>query len=398
MSVKLSVLVGFALRALRTNKLRSILTMLGIVIGVASVILIISLGEGFQKEIDAIFSQVNTKAIVVWSNSSSEQLTEGDVEALAQLPGVVLALPSAGCAADLVSQDRRWYMTVEGTTEDQMNFYSLDMEEGRFISQADVLNAAPYVVLGQRPYEELFPPGTDPIGEEIKIKGKPFKVIGLLKSSGTSSLLEDSDNSLYMPISTVKKRLLGSNDDSVDYIWIQAAPSQDLDLAQADILAELNKRHHVNEEEPSVFGINTMEEQLAQITRLTRLVTLFLSAVAGISLLVGGLGIMNIMLVSVTERTREIGVRMAIGASGRDIMLQFLVEAVFVSLMGCSVGIVLGVALGQIAAWIIDWKVPVSLLGILLSAGFSSMVGILFGFYPARRAARMNPAEALGYE
>lgn len=398
MSVRIMVLVGFALRALRTNKMRSALTMLGIVIGVASVILIISLGEGLQKEVNGIFNMVSMQSLVVWSNSSTEPLTEADSEAIAALPMVKLSVPSAGTSAVLTYQDQSWAMYVEGTNEDQVNVSTMSLEEGRFISRSDVLNASPYVVLGQRPYEKLFPPGTDPIGEEIKIKGRAYKVIGLLKPSGTSNLLEDMDDVLYMPISTVKQRVMGIDNDYINSIWVQIGDKEDLDLAELELMNVLNTRHHVKDSATSDFSIRTMEAQMSQVTSMTSILTLFLSAIAGISLLVGGIGIMNIMLVSVTERTREIGVRMAIGASDRDIMVQFLVEAVILSLVGCVIGMSLGIGAGQIFAWAVNWQVPISLKGIALSVGFSSLVGIAFGFYPARRAARLSPADALGYE
>lgn len=398
MSVNVSVLAGFALRALRTNKMRSILTMLGIVIGVASVILIISLGEGLQKEVNGIFNMVSMNSIVVWSDNNTKPLTEADAEAIAALPVVKVAVPSAGSSAVLTYQDQKWAMYIEGTTEDQMGISTMSLEDGRFISRSDVLNAAPYVVLGQRPYEKLFPPGTDPIGEEIKIKGRAYKVIGLLKPSGTSNLLEDMDNVLYMPISTVKQRVMGVDNNNIDSMWVQIGSRDDLDLAVEELRTVLETRHHVKDTETSEFSFRTMEEQLSQVTRITSILTLFLSAIAGISLLVGGIGIMNIMLVSVTERTREIGVRMAIGASDRDIMVQFLVEAVFLSLVGCLIGMAIGTGIGQIFGWAVNWEVPVSLKGIALSVGFSSLVGIAFGFYPARRAAHLSPADALGYE
>ncbi len=399
MSVKLWIQAGFAIRALRSNKLRSALTMLGIIIGVASVIIIISLGAGVQQEINAVFNTVGMNSVMIWpSGDDNYPFTMDDAESLLQINGVEMVVPSVGSYEKLSLEDVKREMYITGTTPDEIVAGNLSIEEGRFLSESDVNSGAPYAVLGQTPYKKLFSQGTSPIGEEIMIRGMSFKVVGLLKPAGTSNFLEDMDDVLYIPVSTARQRLLGLNDNSIRYVWVKCGVHEDQSRIVDDIKYLLRSRHHIQEDEEDTFTVRTMQEQMNQITQITGILTLFLSGIAGISLLVGGIGIMNIMLVSVTERTREIGVRMAIGASESDIMIQFLIEAVVLSLAGCVAGMLFGIGAGQIFAYFAGWAVPVPFSGVALSVGFASLVGIVFGFYPARRAARLNPAEALSYE
>lgn len=404
--MKVSGNIGIALNGLRSNKLRSLLTVLGIVIGVAAVIVMIAVGQGAQAKITAQIQSMGSNLLMVFPDFSRgavrgaggnvNTLTREDAVAIAGLPYVEKVAPELSTNATMGFGSQTWTAQVSGTTPDLQYIKNWFPRSGSFFTAEDVNGVAPVAVLGQTVAENLFPPGTDPVGRSIRVNKLSFTVVGVLAEKGASLGGNEQDNVVYIPISTAQVRMLGVN--SVRLINVQAQGPENLSFLQEAVTNLLRERHRIPAQGNNDFNIRNLAEIQATVEDTTRVMTLLLASIAGISLLVGGIGIMNIMLVSVTERTREIGIRMAVGATEKAIMAQFLVESVVLSLMGGLIGIIVGFLGSRIVSWAAGWPTSVTLLSVLLAVGFSAAVGIFFGYYPARKAAGLDPIEALRFE
>lgn len=403
--------IKIALSALRINMLRSALTMLGIIIGVAAVIAMVAVGSGAQERIREQIASIGSNLIVVLSGSitsagirmgtgNAQTLTEDDARAIArECDAVNLATPAVRGGVQVVYSSSNWATQVFGTTPDYLSIRDLEIQEGQPFTNMDVEAAARVALLGKTVIDNLFC-GEDPVGQIIRIKTVPFTVVGTLVPKGQSPTGQDQDDVILMPISTAKKKVIGSsqaNYAAVGSIMVQARAGR-TDDAQVEMAALLRQRHHLQSNEDDDFTIRNMEEVFKAQETSARVMSILLAAIASVSLLVGGIGIMNIMLVSVTERTREIGLRQAVGAKTKDILSQFLVEAVTLSVAGGAVGILVGITASILISYFAKWSTLVSPGTILLAFVFSALVGVFFGFYPARKAAYMDPIEALHYE
>ncbi|ADE56628.1 MULTISPECIES: ABC transporter permease [Aminobacterium] len=395
-------------RSLRANKTRSALTMLGIVIGVMAVIIMFAVGSGANKEIAERFSSLGSNMIVVrpetitFGGSRSyiaHNLTIDDAMSIGEeCSAVAYVAPYYGGTAQAVYGNENYPARVTGTTSDYLFVRDLSLASGRTFTDQDVRSATKVCIVGQTIVDNLFVT-EDPIGKILRLKGVPMVVIGLLNKIGESAMGRDEDDIVLVPITTVQRRLFSPQRMGMaSSISVKALSEQHLDLAQEQIEALLAQRHRIKPGESNDFTVRNLTQMVESAKSATRVMSLLLTAVAGVSLLVGGIGIMNIMLVSVTERTREIGIRMAIGAKRADIRLQFLVEALTLSLLGGITGIILGIAGAEVISKALGWTVDISLLSVVLSFGFSGCVGIFFGFYPAYKASLLNPIEALRYE
>jgi len=399
-----------AARALRTNKMRSFLTMLGIIIGIASVIAMVAIGSGASKVISEQISSMGSNMLLVLPGSltsggirlgsgSAPSLTYDDARAIqTQCPAVAIAAPLVRGGAQLVYGNMNWSTAVLGVTPEYLVIRDWPIASGRNFSQSDVDGATKNCLLGQTVAENLF--GTeDPLGKIIRIKKVPFKVIGILDRKGQSPQGSDQDDIVYVPVKAAQRKLLGSQfPNSVNSIMVQARSEEDLPRAEQQVTELLTQRHRIGPGRDADFTVRNLTEILSVREESSKAMSLLLGAVASISLIVGGIGIMNIMLVSVTERTREIGIRMAIGAKQRDILMQFLTEAVLLTFIGGILGMLVGVAGAKLVSAFFDWPTLVSFNAIAMAIGFSGAVGIFFGFYPARKAASLNPIDALRYE
>jgi putative ABC transport system permease protein len=401
-----------ALRALRVNALRTALTMLGIIIGVGAVIAMVGVGAGAQARVAEQIQSLGSNLIIVLSGSvtsggirlghgSQLTITEDDATAVArEVAAVQVAAPSLRGTAQVVAGNLNWSTVIQGVTAEYFEARDWAVVAGRPITADDVDGATKVALLGQTTAQNLFG-DADPLGQIIRIKKVPFTVVGILDRKGQSSWGQDQDDVVLIPLSTAKKKVLGTpqaNPRAVGAISIKIRPGEDLGEAEAEIRALLRQRHRLQPYQEDDFWLRNLSEVLQTQEESSRVMTYLLAAIASVSLLVGGIGIMNIMLVSVTERTREIGLRMAVGARRRDILLQFLVEAVTLSLLGGVMGIGVGVAGSRIISYLADWRTLIPPEAVLLAFGFAAAVGIFFGFYPARKAARLDPIEALRYE
>ncbi|MBW4026255.1 MAG: FtsX-like permease family protein [Acidobacteria bacterium] len=405
-----TIRVAFA--ALKTNRVRSALTMLGIVIGVAAVIATVAVGTGASQRVQAQIASIGSNMIILIPGSltsSGMQLGTGTVTTLTrsdarelseQCADIKDAAPAVRGAASVIYEGNNWGTTILGTTPAYLRIRDIAIAQGEALSEQDVEKASKVALLGSTVVEKLYG-GADPIGTIVRIKQVPFIVQGVLASKGQSAGGQDQDDIVLLPITSAKQKVLGfksANADAVDAILIQARSGDQLDAAQEEARLLLRQRHHLLPDEEDDFSMRNLEEILkAQVTS-SRIMSLMLAAVASVSLLVGGIGIMNIMLVSVRERTREIGLRQAVGAKTRDILLQFLVEATTLSIFGGIVGIMTGIATSVIISHFAGWQTVISPAAVLLAVVFSALVGIGFGFYPARKAAYLDPIEALRFE
>ena len=404
--------VRIALRALRVNKLRSALTMLGIIIGVGAVIAMVAVGSGAANRISEQIASIGSNLIIVLPGSATSgglrmghgstlTLTEEDAKAIAlEIPGVQTAGGSMRGTAQLVFGNQNWSTVVQGTTVDYLEIRDWDLADGRFFTAEDIDGATKVAVLGQTVRENLFGDG-DPIGQIIRIKKVPFEVIGLLTRKGQSSWGQDQDDVVIIPLSTAKKRVLGvsqANARNVGVIHVKVKSVELMQEIQDQLTALLRQRHRIQLDQENDFQVRNLAETFAAQEESSRTMTLLLGAIASVSLLVGGIGIMNIMLVSVTERTREIGLRMAVGARSRDILGQFLIEAVTLALIGGILGILLGVGGSTLIAMLANWSTLITPGSITVAFGSSALIGIFFGYYPAHKAAFLDPIEALRYE
>ena len=403
---------AIAVRALRVNKLRSALTMLGIVIGVGAVITMVAVGAGAQARVAEQIQSLGSNMIIVLSGSvvaggvrmgsgSQITITEDDAWAIQrELPAVAAAAPTSRGGAQVVYGNLNWATNIQGVTLEFFTAREWDVADGRLFSQEDVDGAAKVALLGQTVAASLFG-DSDPLGQVIRIKNVPFTVIGLLERKGQTTFGQDQDDTVLIPLSTAKKKVLGAsqaNARSVGSIAVKVREARAMGEAEQEIRGLLRQRHRLQMFQEDDFGIRNLTEVLQSQEASSRVLTLLLAAIASVSLLVGGIGIMNIMLVSVTERTREIGLRMAVGARARDILLQFLVEAVTLSLIGGLVGITVGLVSSYAIAHFAQWRTLVSTRAVVVAFLFAAAVGVFFGFYPARKASHLNPIDALRYE
>jgi len=404
--------VRIALRSLRVNKLRTALTMLGIIIGVGAVIAMVAVGAGAQARVAEQIQSLGSNLIIVLSGSTTSggirlghgtqlTITEDDAAAIArEVAAVQVAAPSMRGTAQVVYGNLNWSTVIQGVTVDYAEARDWPVVTGRGVSPEDVDGAVKVAVLGQTTAQNLFG-DAPPEGQIIRIKKVPFTVVGMLARKGQSSWGQDQDDIILIPLSTAKKKVLGAslaNPRAVGAISIKIRPGEDMPEAESQIRALLRQRHRLQPYQDDDFWLRNLSEVLQTQEESSRVMTYLLAAIASVSLLVGGIGIMNIMLVSVTERTREIGLRMAVGARRRDILAQFLVEAVTLSLIGGTIGIVLGVGGSEAISRFAEWRTLVPPEAVALAFGFAAAIGIFFGFYPARKAARLDPIEALRYE
>lgn len=404
-----ATILGEALRALRMNRLRTGLTMLGMVIGVAAVVLMLSIGQGAQTKINQSIETMGSNLFIVlpgatssggltFGSGSVRTLTINDSIAVAELPSVRATGPVISGTAQLNYGARNWSTMITGTTPDYFMIGNWEMAEGTVFSESDVRSATRVAVLGAVTAEKLFGT-TNPVGKTVRITNRPFLVVGVLATKGQSLSGRDQDDNVLIPITTSERQITGNQfPGSIRYMMVQGESAEMMDEAEIDIIQLLRQRHRLSEGAENDFTVRNLTAIADVATGTARIMSIVLGAIASISLLVGGIGIMNIMLVSVTERTREIGIRMAIGANRRAILLQFLLEAMMICFMGGMMGVLLGISGAWLVSKLVDMLIVITLGMILLAFAFASGVGIFFGFYPARKAASLKPVDALRYE
>ena len=401
------VILKVAFRALRRNKLRTALTMLGIIIGVGAVIAMVGIGNGAKAQVEARIAALGQNVIMVFSGSVNRggvhsgfggagTLTVEDAAAISRdVPGVAAISPEVRTGAQVMAGNNNWNSSIMGESVDYLAIRQWDLSDGTMFTEADVRAAAKVCVLGKTTADKLFPED-DPVGKMIRIRNVPVKVLGVLRSKGVSMFGSDQDDTVLVPYTTAMKRFAGVT--TLRSINVQSATAEQMAEVQKNITELLRQRHRIQPNADDDFMLRNQQELSEAMTATTEVLTALLAAIASVSLLVGGIGIMNIMLVSVTERTREIGIRMAVGARGRDILLQFLIEAVALSSTGGILGILLGVGGAKLITMIKEWPTLVSPQSIIIAFAFSAAVGVFFGFYPARKASQLDPIDALRYE
>jgi len=408
--ISLSETVRISFRSLWANKMRSALTMLGIVIGVAAVIAMLAIGTGASRKLEKEVNSVGSNLMIVMPGSRTQggmrmgsgtqsTLTRKDAEAIvSECSAVAAVAPVMRDGCQVVYGNQNWATSVQGTTAEILTVNDSVLQAGRNLSQQDVRNSTKVCIVGPTVVDNLFG-GSNPIGEVIRIKKVPFTVIGVLVSKGQGPMGQDQDDVIYIPISTAEKRLFGDRlPGTVGSIMVKGRSDKAMHRAEMQITDLLRQRHHISDAEDDDFSVRNLTQMLKMAEQFTKVMSLLLGAIASVSLLVGGIGIMNIMLVSVTERTREIGIRMAVGAKAGDIRLQFLIEALVLSLLGGLVGIAIGAVCAGLISHLAGWPIVISLWSIVLAVGFSGFIGVFFGYYPAYKASLLNPIEALRYE
>jgi len=404
--LKFLTILKVGLKAIARNKMRSALTALGIIIGVACVIAMVGVGKGSQAAIQSQISSLGTNFLMVFPGVATQSgariftgestLTEDDVAAVkAECPSVAYVSPMSRSAGQLVAGNLNWGTQVQGVGVEWPFIRSWNTSLGVFFGESEVRSASKVCLLGSTVATALFG-DQNPVGESVRIKNFPFRVIGVLETKGGNTQGQDQDDTVVAPYTTVMRLLKGRN--RIDMFMVSAVSQDAVPQAQAEIEALLRQRHRIPTGGDADFMIRSQQEIAQTADETSKTLSLLLASAASISLLVGGIGIMNIMLVSVTERTREIGIRMAIGAKGKDILTQFLVEALTLSIAGGGIGILLGVGASRFLAWRAGWSIALPPESILLAFGFSAAIGVFFGFYPARKASRLDPIEALRYE
>ena len=405
-----------ALRSLRTNTMRSALTMLGIIIGVAAVIAMIAVGKGAQNRVEEQVRSLGANVMVLWPSSQNtggvrsgaggvQTLTEDDARAIAiEVPEVMTTAPTHRASGQVVYGNQNWFAAVYGTTNDFFEVREWPLAVGRTFEPAELASSGKVIILGQTVARQLFgedTPFEDMIDRTVRLRKVPLTVIGIAEKKGQSAVGQDQDDAVFVPLSTARTRLFGVVQGKlrrVNSIWVKVNPGEDMKAAEEGTRTLLRQRHKLAAGQDDDFTLRNLTEIMQAQEAASKAMTALLAAIASVSLLVGGIGIMNIMLVSVTERTREIGLRMAVGARGRDILSQFLVEAVTLSCIGGAIGVGLGVAAAQIVGDSAGWRVEIEPQSVLLAFGFAALIGIFFGYYPARKASRLEPIDALRYE
>jgi len=406
--MKLINLIRLAIRALQRNKLRALLTMLGIIIGVGSVITMMSIGEGSKQSINASLSSMGSNMITImpYSNepggarqmgSNLKTLTILDVEAIQKnAPNVAQVSPLASSSGQAISGANNWPTSIQGVSPEYLDIRKLTVKDGIVFSEQDVRSSAKVCLLGKTVVDNLFPNGESPIGKIIRFGKIPFQVIGVLVPKGPSNFGQDQDDIIIAPYTTVQKRVLSSI--YFNQIYASAVAEAASDAAVEEVSANLRETHRLRNGEQDDFQVRTQAELMTMLNSTSSMMTALLTAVASISLVIGGIGIMNIMYVSVTERTREIGLRMSIGARGIDILMQFLIEAIMISITGGVIGVILGISSSLIVSSVLNWPTVISESSIVISFLVCAFTGIFFGYYPAVKASKLDPIEALRYE
>ncbi len=396
-----------ALRALQRNKMRSFLTMLGIIIGVGAVIAMLAIGQGAKYSVEQQINALGTNVLIVLPGSqqtggvrvgagSVTTLTEEDAAAIQrECPAVALVSPGTRSIGQVIAGNLNWATSIEGTGSAYLDIRQWKIAYGDFYTDQDIKSAAKVCVFGKTVADNLFPDAS-PVEQNVRIRNVPFKVIGVLEKKGQNAMGQDQDDIILAPYTTVARRL--SWFPYIRQVLVSATSQANIPVAQEQVAELLRMRHKLSPYDQDDFTIRNQADLASAATATTDVLTILLASIASVSLLVGGIGIMNIMLVSVTERTREIGIRMSVGARGRDILTQFLIEALVLSLVGGVVGMILGVVGSTAISRMAGWPTVVTVFSIVLSFGFSIAVGVFFGFYPARKAALLNPIDALRYD
>jgi putative ABC transport system permease protein len=405
-----------ALRALRTNMMRSALTMLGIIIGVAAVIAMIAVGRGAQNRVEEQVRSLGANVMVLWPSSSNtggvrsgtggvQTLTEDDARALAlEVPEVMYAAATHRGSGQVVYGNQNWFAAVFGINNDFFDVREWPLAAGRQFEANELASSGKVIILGQTVARQLFgedTPFEDMIDRTVRLRRVPLTVIGVAERKGQSAVGQDQDDAVFVPLSTARTRLFGVVQGKlrrINSIWIKVRLGDDMKAAEEGVRLLLRQRHRLAPGQDDDFTLRNLTEVMQAQEAASRAMTGLLAAIASVSLLVGGIGIMNIMLVSVTERTREIGLRMAVGARGGDILSQFLVEAVTLSCIGGAIGVALGVVAAQLVGQSAGWQIVIESRSVVLAFGFAALIGIFFGYYPARKASRLEPIDALRYE
>jgi putative ABC transport system permease protein len=405
--MKIRATIVMALRALRRNKLRTVLTMLGIIIGVAAVIAMVAIGNGATSQVEGQIAALGQNVVLVFAGSftsggvragwgNAGTLKVDDALAISrEISDAVGVSPEVRTKNQVGAENQNWFTNIQGESPDYFTIRNWQFAEGASFSDSDVRAAAKVAVIGQTIVRQLFD-NDDPLGQILRVKGVPFEIVGVLAGKGLSVMGQDQDDVVIVPYTSAMKRIMGVT--NLSEINIEADSPDKIIEVQNEVADLLRQRHKIVIDQNDDFTIHNQQEFTDAATATSRILTILVVSIASVSLLVGGIGIMNIMLVSVTERTREIGIRMAVGAHGRDILLQFLIEATSLSSMGGIIGIVLGIGASKLLSLVAQWPTLVSPLSVVLSFMFSACVGIFFGFYPARKAAALDPIEALRYE
>jgi len=408
--IAITSIISIALRALKANAMRSFLAILGIIIGVGAVVAMVAIGSGASEKISSQISSIGSNLILVLPGATTQSgirmgtgtqqtLTMADAEAISKECSAVSAVaPAITGTAQVVFGNQNWATGVIGTTPDMVIVREWELVSGRFINEQDVRSGTKVAVIGQTVADKLFGE-IESTGKIIRIKKIPFEVIGVLDKKGQSLTGQDQDDIIYVPVTTAQRTLFGQTlPGRVRLIYVKASSLESIPQATEQIKTLLKQRHRIGPNQEDDFTVMDLTQMLKTAEESTKTMSILLGAIASVSLIVGGIGIMNIMLVSVTERTREIGIRMAVGAKPRDIRMQFLIESVFLTTIGGIFGLMLGIGASLIVADLMKWPVSISLFSALIAFSFSAFVGVFFGFYPAYKASMLNPIEALRYE
>jgi putative ABC transport system permease protein len=407
--MNLFAILKVAVRALNRNKLRTALTMLGIIIGVGAVIALVSIGQGAQAMVQDQINGMGTNMMFIMPGNvtfggaslgagAANTLTEEDVQAMVkEIPTIAAASPMVRASGQLVFGNQNWFVQIQGANEKFPEIRNWRVDRGEFFTDTDVRSAERVIILGKTVADKLFS-GLEPIGQMIRVRNLPFRVVGVLTAKGQSMVGQDQDDTAIVPYTTVQRKLLGQQIPSIGQAMISSISPEASAVTEKQVAELLRQRHKIQPGQTDDFMVRNMTDVAQTSAQITTLMTILLGSIAAISLLVGGIGIMNIMLVSVTERTREIGIRMAVGARPNYIRLQFLTESLVLSLVGGFVGVMIGGSLAAVVARFLGWPTLVSAISVLISFVFATAIGIFFGYYPAHKAAALDPIEALRYE